>query len=162
MLWYILLPMIIQALATIVDEGYFHYQRGLPRWERIGHPLDTLTVMACFLFTQLMSPSPANLKLYLGLVVVSCLFVTKDEVVHTELCSVGEQWLHSLMLLLHPIILGLVGLIWYGQNLTSLNLFTTKELGQLHQLISAQLWCISLFCLYQIVYWNLLWKPKKQ
>jgi len=26
-----------------VDEFYFHRRRGLPRWERLAHPLDTMT-----------------------------------------------------------------------------------------------------------------------
>jgi len=46
----ILLPFIVQTLVIMIDEFYFHVRRGLPKWERLGHPLDTLTVLACFAF----------------------------------------------------------------------------------------------------------------
>ena len=38
----------LQGLAMLVDELLFHRRRGLPRWERIGHPIDTLSVLACY------------------------------------------------------------------------------------------------------------------
>src|SRR5262245_66006812 len=40
----------LQMIFIAVDEIHFHRRRGLPRWERLGHPLDTLTVLACFVW----------------------------------------------------------------------------------------------------------------
>ena len=78
-----------------IDEFYFHVKRGLPKWERIGHPLDTLTVLACFAFILIFPYSSLNLKIYIGLALFSCVFVTKDEFVHKECCPASEQWLHA-------------------------------------------------------------------
>ena len=47
MLALLMLPIALQAMAMVVDEGWFHRRRGLPRWERLGHPLDTLTIAVC-------------------------------------------------------------------------------------------------------------------
>jgi hypothetical protein len=58
-----------------VDEFYFHRRRGLPRWERLGHPLDTLTALACFVWLLSAAPSASSLSVYTGLSVFSCLFV---------------------------------------------------------------------------------------
>jgi len=43
MKYLMLLPLAVQGLAILVDEFYFHLARGLPRWERIGHPAQILT-----------------------------------------------------------------------------------------------------------------------
>ena len=68
----------------MVDEFYFHRQRGLPRWERIGHPLDTLTVLACYA-CALFLPATANyILLFVGIGIFSCCFVTKDEFIHSN------------------------------------------------------------------------------
>src|SRR5690606_12706734 len=70
----------LQALAMVVDEGWFHRRRGLPRWERIGHPLDTLTIALCLAWLLCVPPSEsAALPGYLVLAIGSTLFVTKDE-----------------------------------------------------------------------------------
>jgi hypothetical protein len=41
MKYLLLLPPIVQAITMFVDEFYFHFALGQPRWERMGHPLDT-------------------------------------------------------------------------------------------------------------------------
>jgi hypothetical protein len=43
---FLFIPFALQMCCMAVDEVHFHRQRGLPRWERLGHPLDTLTVCA--------------------------------------------------------------------------------------------------------------------
>jgi hypothetical protein len=82
----------LQGLLMLVDEFWFHRRREIPRWERIGHPLDTITVLV--------------------LAIVSCLFVTKDEWVHARICVPGEQWLHALLFLLHPALFVAVWFLW--------------------------------------------------
>jgi hypothetical protein len=41
-----LLPLVELGLAILLDQFYFHFARGLPRWERLGHPLDTFCAPA--------------------------------------------------------------------------------------------------------------------
>jgi hypothetical protein len=44
MKYMLLLPLVEQGLAILV-EFYFHFARGLPRWEHLGLPLDRFTVL---------------------------------------------------------------------------------------------------------------------
>ncbi len=140
-------PFALQGLAMFFDEFYFHRKRGLPLWERIGHPLDTLSVFICYLFISLVGFSESNLYVYIGLCAFSCLLITKDEFVHTELCDAKENWLHAVLFVLHPITFLSAGFIW-SKNLNA-------------NFLSLQPVVIFLFMIYQILYWSPLWKIKK-
>lgn len=129
----------LQAAAMVVDEAVFHRRRELPRWERIGHPLDTLTIIVCLAWLLAVEPSSTNLGVYIGLAAFSCLFVTKDEWVHAKECSAGEQWLHSVLFVLHPIVLFAFGNLWWQG-------YESPLVGQLVVTIA--------FMTYQVVYWN--------
>ena len=133
-------PLAVEAVVIATDELAFHRRRGLPRWERIGHPLDTATVVACFAVALALPPTTGALQLYAVLAVFSCLFVTKDERVHAARCSAAEHWLHALLFVLHPIVLAAVALLWM-QGAT--------------MIIGAQLALTVGFGMYQLLYWNL-------
>jgi len=150
MTWHLLFffPFLIQTAVITWDEFYFHHKRGLPRWERIGHPVDTLSVVICFGFVLFFAYSKPLLWVFCALGVLSCLLVTKDEFVHKEHCNGQEQWLHALLFLNHPLVLISMGWMWMQQE--------TYQSFMLVQLCSA-----SLFCLYQTIYWNVVWKEKK-
>lgn len=131
LLW--LVPIALQALAMLVDEGWFHRRRGLPRWERIGHPLDTLTFVICL--GWLLAGGSAHG--YLALAVGSTLFVTKDEPIHAQRCSAGEHWLHAALFVLHPLVLA----AFYCLPAPVL-------VGQLAVTLA--------FLAYQVIYWNVI------
>lgn len=156
----LLFPFLIQLVAITSDEWMFHRQRGLPRWERIGHPLDTLSILLCFGYLLLFPPTPTFLKWYMGLATVSALLVTKDEWVHKELCPAAEQWLHAILFLNHPLLLTAAGLIWWQQE-HSMPLLT-EILGPLPNwcgpFLQMQLIGCLLFFLYQAIYWNFVWR----
>jgi 2-polyprenyl-6-hydroxyphenyl methylase/3-demethylubiquinone-9 3-methyltransferase len=127
-----------QAFAMIVDEFHFHRRRGLPRWERIGHPLDTLTIALCLAWLLV---APRAWEGYVALAIASTLFVTKDEGVHAKQCGAGEHWLHAVLFALHPIVLAAFAwLAWQG--------YRSVLVGQLAITLA--------FMTYQVVYWNLL------
>jgi len=136
------IPFALQGLAMIYDEFYFHRKRGLPKWERIGHPLDTLTVLISFVFLNLYEPNSKNLFIFVLLAAFSCFFVTKDESVHLKHCCAKETWLHAILFILHPIIFVCAGMIWYFQIL------------ELKSILSMQMHVILIFLVYQILYWN--------
>lgn len=138
----LLAPLGVQGAAMVVDEGHFHRKRGLGAWERIGHPLDTLTVIACLAWTHLASPSPRAVAIYAMLAVVSCLFITKDELVHARRCSGGEHWLHAILFVVHPLALLAIGLLWSDAQRT---------------ILTGQLVLTAAFCAYQTLYWNFEW-----
>ncbi len=142
----LLVPLILQGSAMFFDEFYFHRKRGLPKWERIGHPIDSLSVMICYLFIYLQPFSDRNLSVYIGLCAFSSLLVTKDEFVHTERCEARENWLHAILFVLHPITFFAAGVIWM------------HSLGS--GFLLAQVILIFVFMVYQIVHWSLLAKSE--
>lgn len=102
-----------QALVLVVDERFFHLRRGLGRWERWGHPVDTVSVLLPVLLAATTSPTSWGLGLFTAASVLSCLCVTKDEFVHAKACKPAEHWLHALLFLVHaPILMG-IGLSWW-------------------------------------------------
>ena len=142
MLPLLLVPAMLQGLAMFVDEFVFHRKRGLPRWERLGHPLDTLTVAACYGWLVAVPAShPHALAVYVGLCAFSCVFITKDELVHAQRCEPVEIWLHALLFVLHPIVFLAFGVIWSQGT----------EAWVLHGALAATVGMLA----YQFGYWNL-------
>ena len=119
------------------DEFKFHHQRGLKKWERIGHPIDSLFFLIPFLYTLKFTST----YLFIGLCIFSSLLVTKDEFVHAKECGASEQWLHSVLFLMHPV--AFVGLWVAWQN----NFVVIVQLQSL---------LIFMFMLYQVIYWNFI------
>jgi hypothetical protein len=156
----ILIPFALQALCIGFDEIHFHHKRGLPRWERLGHPLDTLTLLICFATALYLPYSPENLKIYIAFSLFSCLMVTKDEWIHTKHACGSENWLHALLFLLHPITLTITGLIWpIAQGMPQEFIPTSfYEPDIFSFFLYTQMVFVSIFLLYQVVYWNLLWE----
>jgi hypothetical protein len=155
--WLLLVPLALQALAMSVDELHFHRKRGLGRWERIGHPRDTLSFVACIAFLLAFPPTTRAVMGYLGLSAFSCVFVTKDESVHASRCSAAEHWLHAVLFLLHPICLASLGLLW-----PALHPGTELVRGSaaVARLLPGQLLITSSFCVFQLLYWNLPWQKR--
>jgi hypothetical protein len=145
MLALLLFPAALQMLAMFFDELVFHRRRGLPRWERVGHPLDTLTVIACYTWLVLTPPhAPHAVGVYVALCAVSSLFITKDELVHARLCEPMETWLHALLFVLHPVVFLSFGLIWL--------------LGYPAWLLTLELGLSLAMLLHQVVYWRFFWQ----
>jgi len=143
LLAWLLIPVVLQAVATVVDEVVFHRARGLPRWERIGHPLDTLVLALALGWLVVTDRATAGaLPIYVALAAFSTLFVTKDEPLHARVCTAGEHWLHSVLFVLHPIVLGALGVLWW--------------IGGHHTILVAQLGVVLAFAGYQGVYWNVV------
>ena len=135
-------PFGIQGLVTVFDEFYFHRRRGLPQWERIGHPLDTLTVLGCYAVALALPLTAVSFRIYVALALFSCLFVTKDEIVHAKYCDPLEHWVHALLFVLHPIVLASMGFLW---------------LREARALMLVQGSITLAFGLYQTLYWNTTW-----
>lgn len=152
----ILIPFFLQMFIINIDEFYFHVRRNLPKWERIGHPLDTLSVLVCFLFVRFFTYSPFLLKIYIFLSIFSCIFVTKDEFVHKECCPASEQWLHAFLFLNHPVLLTVTGLLWAMPEWFK---DYAPEMGA-EPVFTFQILCTTLFFLYQTIYWNFICKDK--
>jgi hypothetical protein len=158
-----LLPFALQAIGMVFDEGYFHIRRGLPKWERIGHPIDTLSVLVCMGFILFVPFSKSALMLYICLASFSSILVTKDEFVHKEHCPATESWLHAVLFTLHPITLASAGFMWpvvQGVEVASWIANWLDHPGALLLFLQMQFCIMSLFLCYQIVFWNIVWKNK--
>lgn len=154
----VVIPFLLQVVCMGVDELYFHRKRSLPLWERLGHPLDTLTVLLCMLWLLFVPPMPQSVVVFIVLSAFSCFFITKDERIHHRHCQAGEHWLHAVLFILHPIILIAAAALWpavHGQP-SAWFYYTGFERFFMY----SSTFLIFLFGLYQFIYWNLLWKPR--
>ena len=134
------IPFILQAVCMIADEFLYHEKRGLPLWEKIGHPLDTLTVLATYLYLLI---GEFNLSIYISLAAFSCLFITKDEFVHAKNCTGHEHWLHAMLFILHP--------------LSFLSAYYLVKGGEIN-FLKVQSVVIFCFMLYQSLRWSFPWR----
>ncbi|MBY0517612.1 MAG: hypothetical protein K2P81_11920 [Bacteriovoracaceae bacterium] len=67
---------------------------------------------------------------------------------HKDLCLATEQWLHAVLFVLHPLLLGTAAWLWlHGQEMTFL---------KIQGVIAV---C---FMLYQIIYWGLRHESSQQ
>ncbi len=131
---------LLQGSLMFVDEFKFHRERGLKKWERLGHPIDSLFFLIPFLYTMTyIDTQSQNLYSFIGLCGLSCLTVTKDEFIHAEECAASEHWLHSVLFIIHPVALFGLWLAWKNN---------------FQSIIQVQSTIIFLFMLYQIIYWN--------
>jgi hypothetical protein len=153
----LLIPLIVQGAAMGFDELYFHRKRGLGLWERIGHPLDTLTVVACFGWVLLVTPTRTAVASYVALAAMSCLIITKDEWVHARRCSPGEHWVHALLFLVHPVTLASAGMLWPALHARPALLPWATADRSLFFVVGGQFVLTAAFCIYQVAYWNLPW-----
>ena len=158
-----LIPFALQAIVMVFDECYFHIRRGLPKWERIGHPIDTASVLLCMGFVIFVPFSTNALILYCLLATGSSILVTKDEFVHKEHCPASENWLHALLFTLHPITLISAGFMWPVAQNIEVTPWIARILDnpeQLQLFLRVQFGTMTLFLIYQIVFWNFIWKNK--
>ena len=141
MIYLLLIPFLLQASFILIDELYFHPRREVSRWERLGHLLDTFTVFICFLLTVIFPYSRTSLVGFLGVSIFSCLFVTKDEWIHSQKCTGTEMWLHSILFLVHPLVLISAALVWAGPE-------------KYHWILKAQLMVLVFASIYQARMWR--------
>jgi hypothetical protein len=129
------LPFMLQGIFMAIDEFYFHRRRWLPRWERIGHPFDSFSVVLCYGYMIFVPTAQIRGEIYLCLAILSCILVTKDEFVHWQNCSAKELWLHAMLFILHPVTLYLAFQMQPSQLLP-------------------WFFIVGMFCIYQVFYWN--------
>jgi hypothetical protein len=145
------IPLVLQGLAMVVDEFWFHHKRGLRAWEKWGHPFDTLTVIAAFAYLWNRDFGTKEAVIFAVLSFFSCLFVTKDEWVHAKECPATEQWLHAVLFVLHPLVFLSGGFGWW--------LWSRGELALFPVMLGFQIGVLSVFGVYQVAYWQ--WVRKK-
>ncbi len=161
--YWLVLPFLLQAFLMAADEFLFHWRRGLPKWERIGHPLDTLTVVLCLSWTLCVEPNRQTVVVYVLLALFSSVFITKDEQVHLRCCSAVEQRIHAFLFILHPLVLASSALLWLGAGRIPQSWFLPISYSGYEPIFLFIAWGAMLgFGIYQFVFWNLLWSQKEK
>lgn len=136
-------PFFFQGLFILLDEMVFHRRRGLPRWEIWGHPLDSISVAIPFAIAGFFPFEPSSQFNFMSFSIFSSLFVTKDEFIHSKVCTSQEQFLHALLFILHPTAFFCAYQIW--------------EEGERIFILQAHFSLVLLFTFYQILYWGVSW-----
>jgi hypothetical protein len=160
-MWALLvIPIVAQAIAIGVDERLFHRRREMPRWERVGHPLDAATVVACYAWVFVFAPSPAAIAGYGALALFSCLFVTKDEAIHARLATPAEHWLHAVLFLLHPTVLAAVALLWPALRMPAGSAAPAwiGDVAAARAALRVAAVATASFGAFQALYWNVPWR----
>ena len=164
---YLFIPIILQMLVVGFDEVYFHNRREISRPEQLGHALDTLTVLVCFILALLVPPSPGVVLVFVLLSCFSCLFIAKDEINHHESCEAGERWSHAMAFTLHPLVFISVGLLWPALHLSGATGATGNSVQTFHFIhyvederlfISGIAALLTLFGLYELLPRELVWR----
>ena len=157
MKYLLLLPLVARSFASLVDEFYFHFARGLPRWEHLGHPLDTFSVLAPILWQGFSLPSQRNPTVYIVAAAFSCVFVIKDEFVHTDVCA-PAQHVHAVLCIVHPLAFAGLVLLWPLYHAPAGAIVGFEQFRGLESALPIQSSILTLYMIYQAVYWNLIWK----
>jgi len=142
----LILPLLLQGFLIMVDEFVFHRRRGLHKWEKWGHPLDTLTFILPLSLAVFFTFESDLTATFIVLSVFSSLFVTKDEFLHAQICEPGEHWLHSLLFLIHPVSFFAVFWLW--------------KTHQYMSFVRLHLTLVVVFLIYQILSGSGLWSQK--
>jgi len=145
-------PSLAQGGLMLVDEFYYHMRRGLPRWERISHPLDTLATLACLVFALTMDFDETNLIAYIILCAFSSILITKDEFVHKNLCDEMEMWIHALLFVVHPAVLLAAGFFWSLRGPVSGGLISPESATTA---LAIQAFVLASFFVYQVIFWGI-------
>ncbi len=135
----------LQAVLMLVDEFVCHYRREVPKWERVGHPVDTLTVFLPLAVTIFFAPNANTEIVFIALSVFSCVCITKDEWIHARHCSGFEHWLHAMLFVLHPVLFFVAYRIWHDAD--------ANAFGAI--LLKGQTVAVFIFFFYQVWFWNL-------
>lgn len=154
-----LVPLGVQALALFVDEFVMHYRRSLPRWERLGHPMDTCSVLGAIAFPVFSNFGSMSLLGFICVAFFSSFLVTKDEWVHARNCSGLEHWLHAVLFVCHPMTFVSLAFFWALRDQPLWLQSEASVAGFAEHLIQGQFILLILFLSYQIIYWNFV-RPK--
>ncbi len=157
----IIIFFIFHAILMVFDEFFFHRKRILPKWERIGHPIDTSCILFCFFIIIFLPMTKINIILYSFLSVFSCFLVIKDETVHLKYCSHYEQYLHAMLFILHPILLIILFISWSSFSQPYIGYLGYFHSSLLKKIIYFQFISATLFLFYQVLFWNFLFKDVK-
>lgn len=142
---------ILHGILFRIDEFKFHRKRGVQKVELINALFDGFLFLSSLAIALFADFSYWWEKLYIALSIVSCLSIAKNEFFYKGL-EFGERFTHSLLYVLHPVILFAYYDGW------KVNYFNKHYYVWLVQLLYVFLGFQAIA--YQIIYWNYIHDPK--
>ena len=151
MIAFILIIMSLQVILFQLDEYYFHRNRKLSRKEIISAISDGFLYIIPLIIATFTRFQEGRREFYIALSAISCLSIIKNEFFYPAL-NVKERVLHSLLYVLHPILLYSFYLSWKG------NFFDTFPNFWIFQLLYVAIGFKTVT--YQMIYWNYIHEDK--
>lgn len=94
----------MQGILLLYDDVVLHRRRGLPRWERAGHPIDAFFFSLPIAIAAFGGPTTPS-GVYWTLSFLSCIIILKDEWVHVGRIGALEATIHAALFVIHPVTL---------------------------------------------------------
>jgi len=142
---------VLHGILFRIDEFKFHRKRGVQKVELINALFDGFLFLSALAIALFADFSYWSEKIYIALAIVSCLSIAKNEFFYKGL-ELGERFTHSLLYVLHPVILFAYYDGW------KVNYFDKHYYVWLVQLLYVFLGFQAIA--YQIIYWNYIYDPK--
>ena len=144
----LLFLMILQVVIFHVDEYYFHRKRTLSRKEAVGMFIDGALYLPPIVIASFAPFSDFWKTVYIVFSILSCLSIIKNEMFYEHDVTKKERLVHSILYVLHPILLYTFYFSWKG------NFFA-------HNL---NFWMVQILYMgfgfktltHQLIYWNYL------
>ena len=145
MAFFLCFIVVFHGILYRIDEFKFHRQRGIGKTELTNSLIDGLIFLITLSIAMFSSFNYWSEKIYIALSILSCLSIAKNEFFYGQLCK-GERFTHSLLYVLHTIILYAYYLSW------KTNYFDLHYYIWLTQLLYMILGFQALT--YSLIYWN--------
>ncbi|MCB0392744.1 MAG: hypothetical protein KDD58_15750 [Bdellovibrionales bacterium] len=101
----LLFLIILHVIIFHIDEYYFHRKRVLCRKEVLGMFLDGALYLPPLIIASFTSHSPFWKTTFITFSILSCISISKNEWFYNSDLTRPERWVHSLLYILHPILL---------------------------------------------------------
>ena len=144
----LLFLIILHVIIFHIDEYYFHRKRALCRKEVLGMFLDGALYLPPLVIASFAPYNDTWNVVFISFAVLSCISISKNEWFYKDDLSLKERWVHSVLYILHPILL-------YGFYHSWINNYFVHNLN---------FWMVQIMYLgfgvktltHQLIYWNYL------
>ncbi|RHX93798.1 hypothetical protein DLM76_12420 [Leptospira yasudae] len=154
-------PFFFGLVLAAIDEFYFHWKRGLPTWERIGHSIDIVFTIIPYSILIFFEYDQTNLLVYVIFALISCMTVVKDVWVHNRECEASEEFIHGLMSMLHPILLLIPALLWPSFHGGQSSILLSKDATMFKFFFTAIYIGSFVWLAYNFIFWNMIDKGRR-
>lgn len=140
--------MILHVVVFHIDEYYFHRKRTLCRKEALAMFVDGALYLPPLIIASFAPVTEFWQKIYLLFAILSCLSIVKNEWFYADDIGRKERLTHSILYILHPVLLYTFYVSWIG------NFFAHNLNFWMVQIMYVGFGVKTLT--HQLIYWNYL------